>query len=210
MKSDLFWLKDPMILINKDRLIEFVPTPDMTTQERLNAVTRFFVYAGVLLMIVYKNITMMYIPLILMALLYLINEHYEPLSQEGGTEQELQLPTEHNPFMNVLLTDYTENPQKKPASDIDNPKIKEEIAAKFNTGLYRDVDNIWETNNSQRQFYSTPSTTIPNDRDGFMKWCYNTPYNCKEGNISNCIYGARELSVTENTNGPTGPFPYIR
>ena len=34
--------------------------------------------------------------------------------------------------------------------------------------------------NSQRNFYTTPSTTIPNDRESFQKWLYNTPQTCKE------------------------------
>jgi hypothetical protein len=215
MKSDLFWFQDPAILIAKDRLIEFVPTPDMTLEERMNAIARLSIYSGVLLTIIYKNVNMIYITLITLTLLYIIYEHFPGLmkSHSGGTpelehmEGKLQLPSAENPFMNVLLTDYTQNPDKKPAADVDNPHVKKEMERNFNIGLNRDVDDIWQKENSQRQFYATPSTTIPNDRDSFMKWCYNTPYSCKEGNLSTCIYDQRELAVNEITTGPVGPVP---
>jgi hypothetical protein len=216
MKSDLFWLKDPKILIAKDRLIEFVPTPDMTLEERMNAIARLSIYLGVLLTIIYKKVNMIYITLCTLTILYIIYEHFPGLlsKQTGGAPPglehmvgKLQLPTAENPFMNVLLTDYTQNPNKKPAADVDNPHVKKEIERHFNDGLNREIDDIWQKENSQRQFYATPSTTIPNDRDGFMKWCYNTPYSCKDGNMSNCIYDQRTLAINEITTGPVGPVP---
>jgi hypothetical protein len=219
MKSDMFWFDNPGILISKDRLIEFVPTADMTLNERLNAISRLAIYSGTLLMLIYKNFNMFYIALITLTLLYLIREHFPDfLNQSAGAvnpelehmEGKLQLPTENNPFMNVLITDYTQNPDKKPAADIDNPYVKKAVEAEFNKGLNRDVDDIWEKENSQRQFYSTPATTIPNDRSSFVNWCYSTPYSCKDGNLSNCIYDQRELSVKEITNGPNGPMPFNR
>lgn len=216
MKTDQFWLNDPKILIAKDRLIEFVPTPDMSLEERMNAIARLAIYSGVLLTIIYKDFNMIYLALITLTLLYLVYKHFPGLvkSQSGGTipelahlEGTLQLPSAENPFMNVLLTDYTQNPDKKPAADVDNIHVKKEMSKHFNKGLNRDINDIWQTHNSQRQFYATPSTTIPNDRNGFMNWCYNTPYSCKDGNLSNCIYDQRELSVTEITKGPIGPMP---
>ena len=121
-------------------------------------------------------------------------------------EGKLQLPTESNPFMNVLLNDYIENPDKKPAADVDNPHVRKEIERHFNQGLNRDIDDIWQKENSQRQYYTTPSTTIPNDRESFVNWCFSTPYSCKDGNISNCIYDHRELAAKE-LSGPIGPLP---
>jgi len=50
-KDDQFWTNDTGILIKKDRLIEFVPTKDMTKDERLNAIARMSVYIGIVLML---------------------------------------------------------------------------------------------------------------------------------------------------------------
>ncbi len=38
----------------------------------------------------------------------------------------------------------------------------------------------------QRNFYSMPSTTVPNDQTGFANWCYKLPKTCKEGNGVQC------------------------
>jgi hypothetical protein len=107
----------------------------------------------------------------------------------GGTiiDQQVQMPSANNPFMNVLISDYTENPDRKPAGNIEDPEVKALIDKHFNTGLYKDIDDVWDRGNSQRQFYTNPSTTIPNDRDSFAKWCWNTPMTCKEGNLQRCL-----------------------
>jgi len=186
---DPFWKDDINILTNKHRLIEFVPTASMNVDEKLNAITRLLIYAGILLSLIYKSSTMIYIPLIGMTLVYLIHDHY-PFEHEqmgrGYTDQ-VQMPTENNPFMNVLMTDYADNPKRNPAADVELPAVKKEMDKYFAQGLYRDVDDIWGRNNSQRQYYTNPGTTIPNDRDSWMKWCWNTPYTCKDGNLSQCL-----------------------
>jgi hypothetical protein len=186
-QKDPFWLQDYNILFNKHKLIEFVPKGDMSTDERLNAVTRFLIYTGVLLSIIYKSVSYLYIPIIGMAIIYMVHRHNPDIFGGDASEQPLQQPTQNNPFMNVLLTDYVENPSRAPAADIEDPDVKSKINEAFSTNLYRDVDDIWDRNNSQRQFYTNPATTIPNDRDSFMKWCYNTPNTCKDGNLPRCL-----------------------
>lgn len=186
---DLFWKDDINILFNKHRLIEFVPTSYMTVNEKLNAITRFMIYLGALLVIIYQKVSLLYITLIGMALIYIVHEHYpnEEFKDHITLPVPLTKPTKDNPFMNVLLTDYTANPNRGPAEDIDDPNVKAVVQDHFNQGLYRNIDNIWDRNNSQRQFYSNPATTIPNDRDSLMKWCWQTPMTCKDGNLSRCL-----------------------
>jgi hypothetical protein len=159
----------------------------MTTNEKLNAITRFMIYLGVLLMLIYGSITPIYIPLIAGLLIYLVHEHYpQILEQKAGGTENSQMPSENNPFMNVLLTDYA-NPQRDPAADVSLPAVQDKIEQNFSTGLYRNSNDVWNNANSQRQYYTNPSTTIPNDRESFMKWCWNTPYTCKDGNLSRCL-----------------------
>lgn len=185
--EDPFWKDDITILFNRHRLIEFVPTADMTTNEKLNALTRMVVYLGILLTLVFKSSSPIYIPLIACAIFYLIHEHYpEQTGGAGGdgATADVQMPTKNNPFMNALLTD---DPERAPAADVELPNVQEQVDKYFSTGLYKDINNIWDKNNSQRQFYTNPSTTIPNDRDSFMKWCWSTPYTCKDDNLSRCL-----------------------
>jgi hypothetical protein len=84
-------------------------------------------------------------------------------------------PTAANPFMNVLLTDFKENPHRAPACDVRDCGTRSEVHQLFNKNLQRDVGDIFYKNASDREFYSTPNTTIPNDQDAFAKWLYKTP-----------------------------------
>ena len=65
--------------------------------------------------------------------------------------------------------------------------LKKDIEQNFNHNLYRDVSDLYGKSNSQRQYYTTPNTQIPNDQTSFAKWCYGTPATCKEGNNLQCF-----------------------
>ena len=52
--TDPFWSGTPEILFQKNRLSEFYISNDMTTNEKLNAIVRFFIYACIL-SILYTN-----------------------------------------------------------------------------------------------------------------------------------------------------------
>jgi len=39
---------------------------------------------------------------------------------------------------------------------------------------------VYETFHSQRQFYTMPSTTIPNSQDEYAKWLYGNALSCKD------------------------------
>ena len=54
------------------------------------------------------------------------------------------------------------------------------MVVNFNHNLFRDVDELWERANSQRQFYTIPNTAIPNNQKEFANWLYRSPGgNCK-------------------------------
>jgi hypothetical protein len=183
---DPFWKDNYSIVYDRRRLIEFVPTSTMTINEKLNSLTRLAIYSGILLSLLYKEIVYLYIPVVVMVMTFLLWRNHP---QRGGQPEPLcplEEPTKNNPFMNVLMTEYTDNPQRSPAADVEDPAIKAKMETYFLDGLYRDSNDIWDKNNSQRQFYTNPSTTIPNDVDSFMKWCFNTPYTCKDNNLQEC------------------------
>lgn len=204
--SDPFWYNNLEII--KQRPAEFVPTRDMNIVEKLNALTRFSLYFGILLTITTGEYLSLYIPIMGFALTYLIYINHPAIdesnsnanSKQGGgdfgpiSDKDKTVPTGENPFMNVLMNEYTENPNRPPADEHDDVEVQKEIESKFNADLYRDVDDIWGRNNSQRQFYTMPSTTIPNDRDSFMRWAYKTPYICKDGEQLACT--GYELGAT--------------
>lgn len=183
--SDQFWMNDYKILFDLSRVKEFVPTFDMSTAEKLNAISRFLIYAGLILTFMYADYLFMYVPIIGLALIcYVFLNSEEPEGFNTDDHGDCVKPTRDNPFMNVLMTDNTD---RSPACNIEDPKVKSDMKKLFEHGLYTNANDIWDRNNSQRQFYTNPSTTVPNDRDSFMKWCYNTPYVCKDGDQHACL-----------------------
>lgn len=96
-------------------------------------------------------------------------------------------PTPDNPMMNPSVEDFeTFNPPA--ACNAEDSNIQESIKVNFNQNLFRDVDDVWERANSQRQFYTIPNTAIPNNQTEFAHWLYKLPdYDvCKEGSGVGC------------------------
>jgi hypothetical protein len=120
-----------------------------------------------------------------------------------------QKPSSTNPFSNTLMTDYDYNPHKKPAPPSFNVNVNDDILnqAKKNVidcnpgqpdiadKLFRDLGDQLVFEQSMRPFYSTASTTIPNDQTSFAEFCYGSMISCKEGNKFAC---ARNLSRHTN------------
>lgn len=208
--NDRFWMNDPQILYSADRLIEFIPTNDMNTNEKLNALTRFSIYLSIILFIIYRNYNIFFIAIVTSCIIYIIyyNENKKQITNQEQFEDQIkknlqikkntqikvnelgdvcQLPSPNNPFMNVLLTDYTDNPNRPPACAYNDVQAKESSNKYFNYNLYKDVEDVWDKRNSQREFVTMPVTTIPNDRDSFMKWCWKTTYVCKDGDLNYCL-----------------------
>ena len=105
--------------------------------------------------------------------------------QETTTEsfENFTKPTINNPFMNVMLSDY-QNPLRPPAAPVNEPDIKQTLDSFFKTQWYADTTDVFGKSQSQRQFITQPSTTIPNDRETFQNWLYKIPgKTCKEGSI---------------------------
>jgi hypothetical protein len=202
-KSDLFWYDDISIIWKIDRLIEFFPTKDQTLEERLNSIVRLSLYSSIILFYYHSNSK--YLSILVAGLLftYFVYKNRSEIgiretdkskltsksleSLEKLENQECTVPTLDNPFMNVTMKDYTNVDSKtgklidRPqACDIKDPKIKLQMDNMFNNNLYRDVNDLFGKFNSQRQFYTMPSTTIPSDRESFQKWLYLNPKTCKE------------------------------
>ena len=107
------------------------------------------------------------------------------------------------------MTDYDYNPHKKPAPPSFNVNVNDDILnqAKQNVidcnpgqpdiadKLFRDLGDQLVFEQSMRPFYSTASTTIPNDQTSFAEFCYGSMISCKEGNKFAC---ARNLSRHTN------------
>lgn len=206
-ETDSFWLNQPSILFMANRLVEFVPSTEMTFVEKLNAIVRFSFYLGITLLIVKQNYLYLYIPLLVLLItygFYTTTSTKDKFQEEffGKKTENCQKPQLNNPFMNVLLTDYKYNPNKPPAcTEKQDNTIHQQIEDNFNFNLYQNIDDIYGNVNSQRQYFTMPSTTIPNDLESFSKWLYQTPKTLKESNICNDFGTTCDTSTTNDMYG---------
>ena len=118
-------------------------------------------------------------------------------------------PSSLNPFSNVLISDYDYNVNKKPAAPAFNTNVNNDILSQakqfvreanpdqpdISDKLFKDLGEQYVFEQSLRPFHSNPSTTIPNDQQGFAEFCYGSMVSCKEGNMFAC---ARNLARHTN------------
>lgn len=197
-----FWANDPAVILAPKELVNVIPLKSMTFEERLNAILRGSIVVGIVLMFYIRSSLALMVPVIVGILTYLVyswNRDTEAIRKEkedfsvniGGYDYNVVYPTRDNPMMNQLLTDYNYNPNRIAASELNtlpNPKLKDRMDKAWYFNLYRDIDDVWEKANGQRQFYTTPSTTIPNEQGKFAMWLYGYPKTCKEGNGAECVH----------------------
>ena len=199
--SNKFWVNDIGVLFHQDKLTKFFPDEKMSLEEKLNSIVRLSVYVSILLFVYNKNYNNIYFFLITLVLTYFIYKYSnkdaqtetikEHLYEKGKkdlllTEKKIVKPTNNNPFGNILLSEYQTHPNRDTNIDVDNKQVMEDVSDKFNTNLYKDVNDILNRNNSQRQFFTNPIRTIPNKQNEFAKWCYGKPKTCKENNGHQC------------------------
>ncbi len=207
--SDPFWFNDYSIIFERDRLTEFFPSHDMSYIEKLNAILRFSLYTAVVIYVYNRNSNVIFIPFITGLITLYLFKYYRDTNTGKSLEEleniqvECTSPKKDNPFMNVLMSDYTQEPERAPACDIRKNSIKEDAEDHFEYNLYRDVSDVWNRTASQRQFYTMPNTTIPNKQKEFAEWLYKTNSTCKE-NPKNCgrllaedIRSNRPISIDE-------------
>jgi len=85
-------------------------------------------------------------------------------------------PSVDNPFMNPTIDDM--NKDNPTACNVDDAEVEDDIEKKFNGDIYRDVDDVFNRKNSQRQFF-TVANQVPNDQEAFARFCYGFPSACK-------------------------------
>lgn len=218
-----FWLDQPRILW--DQASEFFPFTERDqrcTASALNSFTRFGLYLGCLMAIVRMEPGWLLTGLVFAAFsvgawLWMsgkgavregfssndteapivdaatVSGNYVPdvIGQRGRTE-----PTAANPFMNVLISEISMDPKRNPAENGQREAIRSELDSYFETMFASDPGDAFQHTQSQRQWVTMPSTTIPNDQDSFQNWLYRVPgQTCKEGNVAVCNFDTGDAAL---------------
>ena len=195
-----FWFSEPNILYEKDYLFEIFPFKRFDIVRKLNAVMRLSIYYTLIMYLIKRDNHYLMIPIVTSVITYIIwkrqkdtntneimkesmNNTLEDLVKINDLNTECTVPTKDNPFMNPELFDYGNNKplKSKSCSSYNNIGMQRRIEELFNEDLYREVTDIFSTNNSQRQFFTVPNNQIPSDQGSFAQWLYGTPPTCKEG-----------------------------
>ena len=203
-----FWLYNPLVLFDKDGIIELWPNKEYSLSRKLNAVTRTIILLTILGYYLTRSIKLLVTSIItLMAIVIIYKTQYEKKEKdklkkkafkegfEGNRntkflevfEDKFTNPTIKNPLMNVLMTEYKDNPKREQAAPAYNKRIKDKIEEKAqNDKLFRDLGDSLSFQNTLRNFHSMPNTTIPNNQKEFAEFCYGNMPSCKEGDADQC------------------------
>ena len=193
------WYSDPKHFLNMDNAPKIIPLKSMSFVQQLNAVMRFSLYFSAIMFLVKRDLLVWYFALFIGLLTVFMHEFYQ---RNTSMQKELYdkinimydqhkdsfcaMPSKDNPFMNVLMNEYTQFPNRPDACNINNTKIKQKAEDHFDHNVYKDVDDIWGRKTSSRNWHTVPSAQIPNDRESFQQWLYKTDKSCKESNGNAC------------------------
>ena len=178
--TEPIWTKDPSILFSAGTWQKFVPTKDMDVPSALNAVVRFSVYFSVLLYAgTGKQVYLLAIPFVL--IITVIFAYLFPTTRalvetfamaSDVVTKKYTMPSSENPFMNPLLTEIGDDPNRPDAAPTTGAKVKREIEKAFaqTSEIYMDTTDRFDTTQAMRTFHTMQSAMIPNDQDGFLKF----------------------------------------
>ena len=182
--NEKVWFENLKDLYRRDRLLQFWPNRFQNKEEKINSFSRFVLYAGVLISIYQKSANALIISIIILLSLFLIlqrktntknvNVRYYNPKGTAMIKEKCQLPTTNNPFANVLMGDPSYRNQACPIDSVHT-----DVKDKFNSTVVKNEFDIYDRENSQRQFYTTSNTLIPNDQSGFANWLYGNQKVCK-------------------------------
>lgn len=192
MSSNEFWLNNPSILFKKDKLTKLWPNQSMNYYEKLNSITRIVILLTALGYMAGGSYTIIMVGIVTLGIIwFLYNQHdnkndkKETIKEQFKNIKDIITPTENNPLMNTTQNEYSDNPDKVPASMINtsisdqiNEQTKKQIINmdpenKDRDKLFKDLGDNLKFEQSMQPFYSNADKgLIPNDQDGYLKFLY--------------------------------------
>ena len=198
--TERIWFDDPRHLVRPDKLVSFWPSVNQSVAERFNSTSRFIIYSSILLYAIKKDDRIIIISIITLCILFIMYKGRITTKRLEEEEDICQRPTKDNPLANVLMSDYSDRPNRLGACSYED----------VGTDVRRFLDDTIIVNNTRsrsalpehqrraaaRQFISSPVTTIPGDQTAFAEWCYgkkNRPLCRTDGSM--CDPNARGVQL---------------
>jgi len=174
------WFDDPQQLIRAERVTQFWPTRDQTPEERINAASRFIIYTTCIIYLTRRDLRVFVLGATILSVLYvmyrskMVREGYGLSVTSDG--RGCQMPTQDNPMGNVLITDYTDAPNRLEACYYPSvkPFVKSYVDDRipYDAGRSRSPLPKYQRNAAARQFITAPVSKIPGDQTEFAEWLY--------------------------------------
>lgn len=213
--SEKIWYEDLPGLFTANNFYVILPLVSLTFEERLNAIVRFFIYLGVILALVRRSANHLFwgiSALVITVAVYKYQQETKERVQGYLKDKRVDVldntvckrTTVDNPFMNPTVDEYGTKTGYENACPIHNKKVYKRVNDNFHKRLFQECSDIYDKMSSQRQFYTMPNTSIPNDQEGFAQWVYGTPPTCKEGNGFACMSQTFDDAQRRAGNGSGG------
>ena len=161
-------------VFKKESMMDFWPSDRQTAKERVEATTRFIVYAVVLLFVIRREARVVLLGGLVLAVLYGL--YFNNMIPDGARSAYVSrmvdgvtMPTVDNPMGNVLMGEYSSDPNRPPAAWY--PSVRSEVENDFAT-----IHPFEKMRDFERNFYTTANTTIPNDQAAFAQAAYGRPF----------------------------------
>ena len=174
---------DPKTVFKSSDLLTFWPTATQTADQRASATTRFILYAICIVYIINRDPRVFALGGVALAVLYYMWSTH--MIKDGNLRSaigdarhstifrpDVTLPTTENSMGNVLLSDYVDNPDRPAAAWY--PSVRDKVQ-----GAWSQIHPFERQRDAERNFYSMPATTIPNDQTGFAQAAYGKPFAAK-------------------------------
>ena len=200
---------DPREVFRSDKLLEFWPTAMQSSKDRVAATTRFIVYAMCILYLIKRDARILALGILVLAVLYFLytsnmipDGQLRPTFGDGRTpwygRDTVTMPTIDNSMANVLYTDYTDRPDRPAAAWY--PSVKQEVSQ-----AWEFIHPFEKKRDAERNFYTAPSSTIPNDQTAFAEASFGPKFGpfCKDGSGS-CNVESDRFHFPERTQMRAG------
>lgn len=158
-------------LFRKDALLDFWPSASQTAMERVQSTTRFIIYASLLVFLITRDVRVVALGGLVLTILYLLYvKGMVPDGPRGVNSapglKGFSMPTRDNPMANHLLGE----PDDKPSAPW-YPTMRTEVENEW-----KKIHPFERIRDTERNFYTTASSTIPNDQAAFAQAAYGRPF----------------------------------